>query len=174
MEDEDQTITFPEIHTTFTDRASNSHQIAAGQTEVTLVDTVEYKNLVIGREYTVTGTVHVGGNAGRYKKGDVLKYADGTPVTKTVTFTAVQENGSVDVVFTIPASLIPKEKLVAFEDVRYKDVTVAVHADIEDEGQTVTPPPSGPPKTGIIILTVLGIIAGISLAGLFITRKKRK
>ena len=174
MEDEDQTITFPEIHTTFTDRASNSHQIAAGQTEVTLVDTVEYKNLVVGREYTVTGTVHVGGNAGRYKKGDVLKYADGTPVTKTVTFTAVQENGSVDVVFTIPASLIPKEKLVAFEDVRYKDVTVAVHADIEDEGQTVTPPPSGPPKTGIIILTVLGIIAGISLAGLFITRKKRK
>ena len=83
-----------------------------------------------------------------------------------------------DVVFTIPASLIPKEKLVAFEDVRYKDVTVAVHADIEDEGQTVTPPPSGPPsgppKTGIIILAVLGIIAGISLAGLFITRKKRK
>ena len=174
MEDEDQTITFPEIHTTFTDRVSGSHQIAAGQTEVTLVDTVEYKNLVIGREYTVTGTVHVGGNAGRYKKGDVLKYADGTPVTKTVTFTAVQESGSVDVVFTIPASLIPKEKLVAFEDVRYKDVTVAVHADIEDEGQTVTPPPSGPPKTGIIILTVLGIIAGISLAGLFITRKKRK
>ena len=174
MEDEDQTITFPEIHTTFTDRVSNSHQIAAGQTEVTLVDTVEYKNLVVGREYTVTGTVHVGGNAGRYKKGDVLKYADGTPVTKTVTFTAVQENGSVDVVFTIPASLIPKEKLVAFEDVRYKDVTVAVHADIEDEGQTVTPPPSGPPKTGIIILAVLGIIAGISLAGLFITRKKRK
>ena len=178
MEDEDQTITFPEIHTTFTDRVSNSHQIAAGQTEVTLVDTVEYKNLVVGRKYTVTGTVHVGGNAGRYKKGDVLKYADGTPVTKTVTFTAVQESGSVDVVFTIPASLIPKEKLVAFEDVRYKDVTVAVHADIEDEGQTVTPPPSGPPsgppKTGIIILAVLGIIAGISLAGLFITRKKRK
>ena len=104
----------------------------------------------------------------------MLKYADGTPVTKTVTFTAVQENGSVDVVFTIPASLIPKEKLVAFEDVRYKDVTVAVHADIEDEGQTVTPPPSGPPKTGIIVLAVLGIIAGISLAGLFITRKKRK
>lgn len=56
IEDEDQTIYFPEIGTTAKDADTEEH-IANADSEVTLIDTVTYKNLVPGQEYTVVGTL---------------------------------------------------------------------------------------------------------------------
>ena len=172
---------FPDIHTTFTENTTGSHDIPNGLAEVTLTDRVAYTNLQVGHIYTVTGTIHVKGDkSGKYKDGDVLKYEDGTPVTKSVTFTAQTENGSVDVAFTVPASIIPKsEKLVAFEKMEEEGAEIAVHMDLEDENQSVTPPcpPSGPPKTGVIILNILIAVIVVMLGGVitfFIKKKKRK
>ena len=54
MKDDGQTVHYPEIHTTNVDQTTDDHQGAvSGQT--TLVDTVQYRNLIVGHEYTVTG-----------------------------------------------------------------------------------------------------------------------
>lgn len=181
ISDEDQSLIFPDIHTTFTENTTGSHDIPKGLAEVTLTDRVAYSNLQVGHIYTVTGTIHVKGDkSGKYKDGDVLKYEDGTPVTKSVTFTAQTENGSVDVTFTVPASIIPKsQRLVAFEKIEEEGAEIAVHMDLEDENQGVTPPspPSGPPKTGVIILDILiafivGMIGGA--IDYFISKKRKE
>lgn len=180
ISDEDQSLTFTDLHTTFTENTTGSHDIPKGLAEVTLTDRVAYTNLQVGHVYTVTGTVHVKGDkSGKYKDGDVLKYEDGTPVTKSVTFTAQTENGSVDVSFTIPASIIPKaQRLVAFEKVEEDGAEVAIHMDLDDENQGVTPPdtPGGPPKTGVTILNILiAVIVGmIGGAISYFSSKKRK
>ena len=55
-DDEGQTVHYPEIHTTNIDQNSGDHQGTVSK-ETTLVDTVAYKNLIPGHEYTVTGTL---------------------------------------------------------------------------------------------------------------------
>lgn len=133
--DEGQSIHFVDIHTTATDKADGDHQIAATQTQ-TVVDRVEYTNLVPGKEYTITGTLHLvnpdGTDAG------VLSDASGNKVTATKTFTPDTPDGYFDVEFTFDATGLAGRKVVAFEDLSRAGVTVATHADITDEGQTVT------------------------------------
>lgn len=79
---------------------------------------------------------------------------DGKPITSEVTFTPEKSNGEVTVLFTFDASGIKTDtELVVFETLYRDNVEIAVHADIEDEGQTVTinvPAPKKPstPKTG--------------------------
>ena len=62
---------------------------------------------------------------------------DGEKVTASTTFTAEKAEGSVEVVFEFDASAIAGTTVVAFESMEYKGIEVAVHADIEDENQTV-------------------------------------
>ena len=133
--DEDQSVHFVDLHTTATDMADGDHEIAA-TTSQAVVDSVEYTNLVPGREYTVTGTLHVVTEDGT--DGGTLKEDDGDGVTATTTFTPETADGTVDVVFTLDASQLAGTDLVAFEDLSRAGVTVATHADITDEGQTVT------------------------------------
>ena len=52
LTDEDQTISYPEIHTTAADQASGSKTMTLGSS-VTLVDTVTYKGLTAGKTYVV-------------------------------------------------------------------------------------------------------------------------
>ena len=47
------------------------------------------------------------------------------------------------ITFTFDAELLKGRDIVAFETVKRKDRTVAVHADITDEGQTVHVPEIG-------------------------------
>lgn len=49
-----------------------------------------------------------------------------------------QVNGSVDVVFTLNAKDLQGVTTVAFEELVREDTTIAVHTDIEDEGQSIT------------------------------------
>lgn len=54
--DQDQTIYFPEIGTTAKDKETDMN-LSQADKEVTLVDTVAYKNLLPGEEYVMTGTL---------------------------------------------------------------------------------------------------------------------
>ena len=54
IEDDGQTVHYPEIHTTNIDKSTGDHQGSVSEA-TTLIDTVEYKNLIVGHEYTVTG-----------------------------------------------------------------------------------------------------------------------
>ncbi len=120
----------PKIGTTASD-ASDGDQVAQAAEKATVADTVHYENLEFGGTYTLTGTLMV------KSTGEPLLDAEGSPVTATKEFTAENTNGSVDVEFTFDASLLAGEDVVAFESLSKDGVEVAVHADIEDSGQTV-------------------------------------
>ena len=120
----------PKIGTQAAD-AADGDQTAQADEQATIVDTVYYENLEFGGTYTLTGTLMV------KSTGELLLDAEGNPVTATKGFTANNTNGSVDIEFTFDASLLAGEDVVAFESLVKEGVEVAVHADIEDEGQTV-------------------------------------
>lgn len=69
--------------------------------------------------------------------GEALVGADGNPVTASKTFRPKQRSGEVELQFAFDGSLLAGEDVVAFESLTSGGVEVAVHADIDDEGQTV-------------------------------------
>ena len=129
LEDDEQTVYIPEIHTTAKDQATKINHTEANNT-ATIIDTVSYTNLLPGREYTVSGTL-------MDKETGKAVLADGKEITASTTFTPEKSEGSVDVVFTFDASVVAPKTVVAFETLTYKKIQIAVHADIEDKDQTV-------------------------------------
>lgn len=104
-----------------------------GATEVfTLEDVVEYKHLVPGKEYTV--------------KGVLMDKATGEPllidekeIRSETTFTPDEPSGEVLVSFEFDTRYIKKDTdIVVFESLYSEDKELAVYAEIDDEGQTVT------------------------------------
>lgn len=134
----------PELKTTAT---INGEKEVTAKGEITIDDVVEYKHLVPGKEYKIVGTLMDKSTGKPFE-------IDGKPVTSEVTFTPEKSNSKVTVSFTFDASGIKTDtELVVFETLYRDNVEIAVHADIEDEGQTVTinvPTPKKPstPKTG--------------------------
>lgn len=129
IEDEDQTIYFPEIKTTAKDAHTDSNLSLAGK-EVTLVDTVTYKNLLPGKEYVMTGTL-------MDKETGEAVVIDDKKVTAETTFTPETAEGTVDVQFTLDGSTLAGKTVVVFESVSYEGKEFAVHADLKDDGQTI-------------------------------------
>lgn len=144
IDDEAQAVTaiVPEVHTTATDGLDGDKEVPADH-KATVVDAVQYKDLVPGKEYTVSGTLMV------KETGKALLDADGNPVTGSTTFTPEKPEGSVDVVFEFDADLLAGKKLVAFEKLLRNDIEITFHEDIDDEDQTVevVPPEVGTTAT---------------------------
>ena len=111
-----------------------------GEGDVTIVDTVKYKNVTPGKTYKVSGALYekVTAKDGKVSKKQLLD-ADGNPVTAETEFVPEDTYGTVDVTFTFDGSLLKDNTpVVAFESLSYKDKEIASHSDIEDEDQTVT------------------------------------
>lgn len=119
----------PELKTT----ASIDGKKEVGATEVfTLEDVVEYKHLVPGKEYTVKGVL-------MDKTTGKELLIDGKKITSEATFIPEEPTGEVIVSFEFDARYIKEEtNVVVFESLYSEDKELAVHADIDDEGQTVT------------------------------------
>lgn len=134
----------PELKTTAT--VDGEKEVIANG-EITITDTVEYKHLVPGKEYKIVGTLMDKSTGKPFE-------IDGKPITSEVTFTPEKSNSKVTVSFTFDASSIKTDtELVVFETLYRDNVEIAVHADINDKGQTVkinVPAPKKPstPKTG--------------------------
>ena len=141
IEDKSQTVTItkPEVGTTAKD-GFDGNQTVVSDTEVSVVDTVKYKNVTPGKTYKVSGTLYekVTDKNGKVTKKQLLD-ADGNPVTAETEFVPEDTYGTVDVTFTFDGSLLKDNTpVVAFESLSYKDKEIASHSDIEDEDQTVT------------------------------------
>ena len=130
INDEGQTIHIPAAQTTATDDSSKIN-VSEAKKEVSVTDTVAYRNLVPGKEYTVRGT------AVDKETGEPLTDADGNELVSTAKFTAASADGSVDVKFTFDGTAMAGRSVVFFENVYYTDKLIAVHADVDDEAQTV-------------------------------------
>lgn len=164
IDDEGQSVTAVEIGTVLVDASDGDHMVENGM--VSVVDTVEYKGLVAGETYTAHGTIM------DKATGMPLEDSDGNPVTSTAEFVAESSEGTVEVAFEFDASKIEEgAALVAFEEVL--DVNgnvVAVHQDIDDEGQTVlVDNPETPDipydKTGNDLLPVWVLISALVVCG---------
>lgn len=116
----------PHIETTLTDE-EGEHIVPATDETFTLVDTVAYANLEPGKTYELTGTLM------DHDTGEVLPYAE--PVTTS--FTPASESGTTEVTFTVTGLPSSVKRIVAFESLKEEGKEIAVHADIEDEGQSV-------------------------------------
>ena len=130
INDEGQTIHIPAAQTTATDDSSKIN-VSEAKKEISVTDTVAYRNLVPGKEYTVRG------KAVDKETGEPLTDADGNELVSTAKFTAASADGSVDVKFTFDGTAMAGHSVVFFENVYYTDKLIAVHADIDDEAQTV-------------------------------------
>ena len=143
--------------------------------DVTIDDVVSYKHLVPGKEYTVKGIL-------MDKATGKPFLVDGKEITSEVTFTAEKANSEVTVSFTFDGSIITKDTdAVVFESLYYDGVEIAVHADIEDENQTVTihpQPEPEKPQTGddsnLGFYIGLGSVAVGGLIAFLIIKFKRK
>lgn len=132
------TVLKPEIGTTATDKADGDKNVVS-EPEATITDTVRYVNLTPGKTYKVTGTLYekVKGKDGKVTEKKFT--VNGKDVTAETEFTAEKSSGEVEVIFTFDASAIKDgTELVAFETVSSDGHEICAHADIEDEGQTVT------------------------------------
>lgn len=133
INDEDQTVTFeePDKPKIKTEATVNGEKEADPLEEITLIDKVTYSNLVPGKEYQVKGVL-------MDKSTGKKLLVDGKEVTSETTFTPDKAEGSVELSFTFNASGLAGKSIVAYETLYHKDIEVAVHADIDDEDQTVT------------------------------------
>ena len=131
----------PEIGTK---AAVNGEKTATAEGDITIEDTVSYKHLIPGKAYTIKGILMDMATGKAF-------LVDGKELTSEVTFTPEESCGEVTVRFTFGGSKITKQTdLVVFERL-YRDGTeLAAHANIEDDGQTVTlvPPTPDNPQTG--------------------------
>ena len=119
----------PELGTT----ATIGGEKEVNATEVfTLEDVVEYTHLVPGKAYTVKGTLM------DKATGEPLEIGGKNVQAETV-FTPETPAGSVIVTFEFDAKYIKADTdIVVFESLLHEGKELAVHADIEDESQTVT------------------------------------
>ena len=141
-----QTLHFPEVFTTASDSVSGDN-VGHVTKEETVTDEVIYKNLVIGRVYTIKGILM------NKETGAPLMQEDGSFITSEGTFRAGEESavnhitktyeeeeevdGVYTLTFTFDSSLLKGSTIVAFEDLYHNDIKVATHADINDEKQSI-------------------------------------
>ena len=139
IDDEGQTVTvkLPKIGT----KASiEGKKEFTANGDITIDDVVSYKNLTVGKEYTVSGVL-------MDKSTGKAFLVDGKEVCSEVTFTPETADGEVTVSFTFDGSVITQDTEIVVFETLYRDGTkIAVHADIEDEGQTVTIHPQPEPE----------------------------
>ena len=129
VNDEGQTVHVPSIRTTLTDEQSNQTIEATGT--VRLVDTITYAGLEPGATYTATGTLM------DKATGEALKDASGQEIRATTSFVPTEAAGTATVTFEVDASLVSGSQIVAYESLVRNERQIAVHANLEDESQTV-------------------------------------
>ncbi|OPD59630.1 VaFE repeat-containing surface-anchored protein [Bacillus anthracis] len=131
INDKGQTVKFvkPSVKTTATNKADGGKELNASKS-VTIQDRVEYKDLIVGKEYVVKGKL-------MDKETNKPLVINDKEVTAEFKFTAKEKNGSITLDFAFNASALQGKEVVVFEELYQDNVLVAIHAEIEDKGQTV-------------------------------------
>lgn len=162
----------PELGTTATIDGKKEFTVNG---DITIDDVVSYKHLTAGKEYTIKGVLMDKSTGKQF-------LVDGKEVCSEVTFTPETADGEVTVSFTFDGSVITKEtEIVVFETLYREGTEIAVHADIEDENQTVTihpQPEPEKPQTGDnsnlgFYIGLASVAVGCLIAFLIIKFKKK-
>ena len=134
INDENQTveITEPEKPTLGTTATVDGQHTADPVDEITIVDVVEYTGLTPGETYKVSGIL-----MDKATGEPLLVGEDQAQVTAEVEFTPESADGTVELTYTLDASLFAGTSIVVFETIYSDGVEIAAHTDINDETQTV-------------------------------------
>lgn len=158
-------------------------QEAFPEKETVLIDTLDFRNLQIGQEYRIVGTLMDREN------GEVL-HVDGKPVTAETCFVPEEKDGTAEVRFSFDATGLNGKFVVVFEKVYIGETEILSHEDLEDQEQTIlfgvkmpamkTEEKPESVKTGddawflaAVLLTVV-ISGSMVVADLVYRRKRRK
>lgn len=169
IEDEGQTVKIenPKIGTSASFKDGKKE--AQSSSKMTVIDTVKYENLVVGKEYIVKGTL-------MDKESGKAFLDNGKEVTAEKTFTAEKANGSIELEFTFDGSSLSNKELVVFEDIYYGKELIATHSDLKDKDQTVKVVPVPPAtKTGDdteILFYAMLIISALGIFAILYTKKR--
>ena len=136
LEDEEQTVRQPQVSTKAKDKETGTNEGFADE-EVTVVDEVSYKNLIVGKEYTVKGVLMDKAT----NKPFITR--DGNEVHAEKTFTATKRDGTFELEFKITKGDLAGKTVVVFETLYQEEKEVAAHTDIEDNDQSVHYPKVG-------------------------------
>lgn len=169
INDTAQTVVVPDIHTEAT---VNGKHTATASAKVTLTDIVEYKNLPEKAKYRLEGTLM------DKETGKPLTDATGSAIGAMAEFTPVGSEGKAAVSFNFDASALDGKEVVVFEKLYIEDdiMPIAVHEDINDEGQTVKfirGPITGDYSNAALWLAFM-IAAGISAAAIAFAMYRRR
>ncbi|MEH7025779.1 VaFE repeat-containing surface-anchored protein [Bacillus wiedmannii] len=119
----------PSIKTTATDKKDGTKEMHTSKS-VTIQDKVEYKDLQVGKEYTLKGKL-------MDKKTNKPLVVNGKEVIAETKFTPKEAAGSITLDFTFDATGLEEKEVVVFEELLKDGKVVTTHADINDKGQTV-------------------------------------
>ena len=124
-----QTVNFPSVHTTATEKSTGNH-IAKATKSLTIVDTVSMSALRVGDTYKIKGILM------DKATGQPLK-VNGANVKLERSFTATSTSTTQTLEFTIDAASLNGATTVVYESLYYGTLEISSHKDINDEGQTV-------------------------------------
>ena len=106
INDKNQTVYIPKIHTKALDANTGLNQVLA-DSNATVVDTVTYTHLLPGKTYVMKGVLMT-------SAGNALM-VNGKTITASTEFVPTTPDGTVDVTFNFDASEIGGRKLVVYE-----------------------------------------------------------
>lgn len=124
-----------EIQTTAHDAETGEHYAYANE-NTKIVDTVAYKDIAANQLYKLTGTIM------NKETGEPLLVNNEKVVASKEFISSPTGAGTVDVEFSFNSADLVGKSIVVFEELSIKDkdnndYTLAVHTDINDEGQTI-------------------------------------
>ena len=160
INDTDETVYYPDIHTNAKDANTMSNVSKLGTTQI--IDTVTLNNLVVGNTYVVTGTVNVKNEDGSYGGIATKKVNDvDTQITKSVTITISDAgvitlddaitnstlvvtgktaSGTIDITFDVDNTNYLGKDFVVYENLYTDNILLVAHNDITDVLQTIHNP----------------------------------
>lgn len=117
------------IGTTALVRESGTKEMDA-EGEITILDTVTYEHLQVGKEYVIKGIL-------MEKESEEALLFHQKEVTAEKKFCPSTSTGTVVMEFGLDASELGGRTIVVFETLFYENTELAVHANLEDEEQTI-------------------------------------
>lgn len=137
----------PKIRTTATDGITNKH-IGNASGKVKIKDVVSYTELGVGK-HTVTATLmdKATNKPLLDAKGNKITLTKELNVTEEMTAAKGYAEGNIEMETEVDAEILKGKTVVYFESLKYDGKEVALHADINDEGQSVRYPRIGTKMT---------------------------
>lgn len=125
--DQDQTVNIPSIGT----QVSVSKLDPSKPTVLSLTDVVSYKQLTIGKAYTVKGWLM------DKQTGEQL-LVNNEPITSERVFTPESKSGILEMTFSFETQGLTKGDYVIFEEIYLSNELIAEHKDLNDDNQTLS------------------------------------